>query len=70
MSPEDRLDYAARVAPTDPDAAVRAIRAVQGDIARLRAELAAAERTAVLARGSLALAREELSRVGLMGARQ
>ena len=72
MSPESRLDYAImslEQRPVAADAAIGAIRAVQGDIARLRADLAAAERAAYLAAGSLALAREELSRVGLMGAK-
>ena len=70
MSPEDRLDYAImslEQRPVASQAAIGAIRAVQGDIAKLRADLAAAERAAFLARGSLALAREELSRRGLVG---
>ena len=84
MSPEDRLDYAImslEQRPVASQAAIGAIRAVQGDIARLRADLAAIEhlahrlqgelaetkRALALTRGSLILAREELSRRGLVG---
>ncbi len=67
--------------PVATDAAIGAIRAALGDIATLRAEmvilrgsveqlqkeLSTSKRAAFLVAGSLALARDELARVGLMG---